>query len=304
MKRTGTEHALSLILNIESNNYIPVLSSSIGVRVIIHEQGTYPFPATEGFSVPVGFQTDVGISFRKMDRLPAPYGNCDDGTEYAAINGKAYDSAMCLTECVHEQIAKQCNCYVFVQYVRPAFLHDLKKCETDEEFICAIRVEKDHAKQAFDCDCPLSCEETEYLSSTTSSQFPSPGYADVLAKQVCHREQELIKNGVQFVPICQEMKQTKTRYQFMKNNFLAITVYVRHLNYEGVTEEVVYPLINFLADMGGTMSLYCGYSSLTAVELVALATAIVSEFIKRAFRARQANINVIVNNVPQETSPV
>jgi hypothetical protein len=209
---------------------------------------------------------------------------------------------VCLIDCIHAQIAAQCRCYVFIQYIRPASLRNLEKCATDEEFICAIRVEKEYAKQEFDCDCPLSCKETEYLSSTTSSQFPSPGYADVLAKQVCHRERELANNGVQFIPICQEMKQTETRYKFMKDNFLAITVYVRHLNYEGVTEEIVYPMINFLADMGGTMSLYCGYSSLTAVELVALATAIISELIKRAFRARQAKLTVNINYAPQSST--
>ena len=59
--RSGSEAGLDLTLNIEHNEYLPVYTSGYGVRLVIHDFGTYPFPSQQGLSIPAGFETSVGL---------------------------------------------------------------------------------------------------------------------------------------------------------------------------------------------------------------------------------------------------
>lgn len=54
-------------LYIEQNEYINALAPDAGVRMIIHDRGTYPFPEDNGVSVPPGSLTSVGI--KKVKKL-------------------------------------------------------------------------------------------------------------------------------------------------------------------------------------------------------------------------------------------
>ena len=48
-------------LNIEQQEYVSSLSNEAGMRIMIHPRGTYPFPEDQGFSIPPGYKTSVGL---------------------------------------------------------------------------------------------------------------------------------------------------------------------------------------------------------------------------------------------------
>jgi hypothetical protein len=52
---------LVLQFNIEDDEYIGQLSEEAGVRVVLHEPGSTPFPFEEGFSITPGMATSVGL---------------------------------------------------------------------------------------------------------------------------------------------------------------------------------------------------------------------------------------------------
>ena len=52
---------LDVIFNIEQDEYIGPLSHSAGVRVIIHNRTTMPFPAEQGFTISPGEITYIGM---------------------------------------------------------------------------------------------------------------------------------------------------------------------------------------------------------------------------------------------------
>ena len=53
---------LDLELFIEQGEYIPEISEVAGVVVTVHDPHMFPFPEIEGFLVPPGQMTYVGIS--------------------------------------------------------------------------------------------------------------------------------------------------------------------------------------------------------------------------------------------------
>ena len=53
---------LVLQLNIEDDEYLGELSEEAGVRVVLHEPGSMPFPYEEGFSISPGMATSVGLT--------------------------------------------------------------------------------------------------------------------------------------------------------------------------------------------------------------------------------------------------
>ena len=93
------------------------LSGSSGIRVVIHPPGTEPFPLTEGYDVPPGFQASFGIIPEKRKRLGKPYGLCAKKN----IHKKNYNSETdehepyrkisCERMCMQEQVIKDCKCF-------------------------------------------------------------------------------------------------------------------------------------------------------------------------------------------------
>ena len=57
LKQTG----LALELNVQQNEYMPSLAPDAGVRALVHARGTYPAIEDDGFSIPVGTVTSVGV---------------------------------------------------------------------------------------------------------------------------------------------------------------------------------------------------------------------------------------------------
>ncbi|GFR83390.1 amiloride-sensitive sodium channel subunit beta-like [Elysia marginata] len=53
--------SLQLQLFLESDDYVPGIANSKGVQVIIHDQGTIPFPEDDGLAVAAGTETFIGL---------------------------------------------------------------------------------------------------------------------------------------------------------------------------------------------------------------------------------------------------
>ena len=52
---------LTLDIFIEQHEYIPTVSDSAGLRIIIHDQNEMPFPDDRGYNLSPGMKTSIGM---------------------------------------------------------------------------------------------------------------------------------------------------------------------------------------------------------------------------------------------------
>ena len=52
---------LTLDIFIEQHEYIPTVSDSAGLRIIIHDQNEMPFPEDRGYNLSPGMKTSIGM---------------------------------------------------------------------------------------------------------------------------------------------------------------------------------------------------------------------------------------------------
>lgn len=52
---------LWLTLNLESNEYMTNFADAYGIKLIIHEPGTFPFPSEEGITINPNYETTIGL---------------------------------------------------------------------------------------------------------------------------------------------------------------------------------------------------------------------------------------------------
>ena len=61
MMMTLFSTGLRLVLNIETKEYIQNYMDATGLRLVIHEPGTLPFPEEEGFTLNPNYETTIGM---------------------------------------------------------------------------------------------------------------------------------------------------------------------------------------------------------------------------------------------------
>lgn len=56
-------------MNIETNEYVADYMDAFGLRLVIHEPGTFPFPEEEGFTLNPRYETTIGMRLVSFDIL-------------------------------------------------------------------------------------------------------------------------------------------------------------------------------------------------------------------------------------------
>ncbi|GFR83374.1 amiloride-sensitive sodium channel subunit gamma [Elysia marginata] len=89
-RESGPSEGLQLQLFLETDDYVPGVANSKGVQVIIHDQGTLPFPEDEGVAVAAGTETFIGLRRVEVSRLGSPYGDCTPINDFQEKYGIKY----------------------------------------------------------------------------------------------------------------------------------------------------------------------------------------------------------------------
>ena len=58
------------------DNSLEPAAGTDGVRITIQQEDAVPNPSLEGFDIPPGFSSTIGVMSSEVKRLPMPYGNC------------------------------------------------------------------------------------------------------------------------------------------------------------------------------------------------------------------------------------
>ncbi|XP_013418967.1 acid-sensing ion channel 4 [Lingula anatina] len=161
--KPGHSHGLTVELNIQQEEYLPVIAEA-GVRVVITDHKSVPFPEDNGLSVSPGFYSAVGMSMVEISRLGPPYkSNCTNGfptlyTGYTtAGSGYNYTVHACMKSCVQTVTIEECGCSLMnCPNPNKTRLCAINTNSTDYE--CTQRMHRQLASRSYDaCSCPQRC---------------------------------------------------------------------------------------------------------------------------------------------------
>ncbi|XP_076462602.1 uncharacterized protein LOC143294964 isoform X2 [Babylonia areolata] len=258
--RGGYQGGLSLVVFVESEEYLRGMVTGTGLQVIIHAHNTLPFPEEDGIAVMAGTETNVALRRLNINRLGKPHGDCQEGSVFQQKYGHAYTRRACQAFCEQGTIMDRCQCYS--QKDGQQARHVLKRpllapCRTDHEIRCMLDVQYDYEEGLLHCGCENPCTEQSYYKTVSMRHWPADEYTKVLVETLCRR-----KNNTE----CSKYRQADPRT--IAQSFVKINIFYEDLNYENITEVKDYEPSQFASDVGGTVGLWLGLSFLSAFEVL------------------------------------
>ncbi|CAI2356309.1 unnamed protein product [Caenorhabditis sp. 36 PRJEB53466] len=283
--RAGPMYGIRVLLFVNTSDYMSTSESS-GVRLAIHPPTEWPFPDTFGYSAPVGFASSFGIKKKVMQRLPAPYGDCVETKKVTDGNyiysGYDYQPEGCHRSCFQNGLIDDCSCgdprFPVPEGYRhcSAFNATARACL--ERNIGSVG-DFHHITEKMDkCVCKQSCEEIIHEVTFSCSKWPS---------------------GATDLGDCEGMTESECE-QYYRLNAAMIEVFYEQLNYELLQESEAYGLVNLIADFGGHLGLWLGFSVITVMEVCVLIADMVSLFFKSRHEKKLLRESTRRKDVPED----
>ena len=322
-RSTGPQQGLSLITYLESDNgdelyngtyyTLSNIGNAAGARVIVHPPNTRPSPVDQGFDVPPGFSSSVGVKVTRYERLGEPYGPCVKDIMQGSEK-YVYATDTCVTQCQQRYIMNQCSCVSSMLPIPEFNESNLKYCGhfdvfNQEYFFSNLSceatsmqrfIQEDDTREK--CGCNPPCEEYSYTTDVSYSYWPldftqlsfydnyvlqHPDYANIKAYKNLHHfnKSEMVANNL------------------IRKNFLRLNVYLKDLVIQEYIQKKSYEIQNLFSDMGGTFGLWIGMSIITWCEVVELLIKISSRGVKKLVNSGQMEANSQVTNGHRPATP-
>ncbi len=282
-----------------SHEYMSPMSSSEGVRVVIHPANTTPFPHTEGFDVPPGYSVTFGVKARQNVRIGPPHGNCSDKNPFGGEDS-VYRLITCQKHCLQQTVVNECGCkdislpgqnlYPNVSYCSDddiiptdCRLSATQECfdaldKVYENFVCnreVIARTQRNAKVMKDCGCYPACNETTYDVSYSLSRWPAESfdgdqaYTDIFQVEGYPARFSLEEDGPEKMEMYDRYFDPNNRSKCMRD-FSRLNVYIADANVLKTEEAEDFSQSQLLSDIGGQLGLWVGISVITLAEVLEL----------------------------------
>nr|XP_034808818.2 amiloride-sensitive sodium channel subunit delta isoform X4 [Pan paniscus] len=254
-QRPGITHGVGLVLRVEQQPHLPLLSTLAGIRVMVHGRNHTPFLGHHSFSVRPGTEATISIREDEVHRLGSPYGHCTagpEGVEVELLHNTSYTRQACLVSCFQQLMVETCSCGYYLHPL-PAGAEYCSSARHPAWGHCFYRLYQDLETHRLPCTsrCPRPCRESAFKLSTGTSRWPSAKSAGWT----------LATLGEQGLP----------RQSHRQRSSLAkINIVYQELNYRSVEEAPVYSVPQLLSAMGSLCSLWFGASVLSLLELLEL----------------------------------
>ncbi|VBB34480.1 unnamed protein product, partial [Acanthocheilonema viteae] len=220
-------------------------SEAAGVRLAIHSPTDFPFPDTFGYSAPVGFISSFGLKKHVIQKLSAPYGDCQRekkmNSSVYIYGGYDYNPEGCHRSCFQNILLNKCGCGDPRFPVPKGRTHCSAFNATARDCLEQVIVEFGDFHHITDnlmeCQCKQPCEHEVFDVTFSASKWPS-------------RSNDLGN--------CDPNMSDEECKKFYRENSAMVEVYYEQLNYELLKESEAYGLVNLLADVGGHLGLWMG----------------------------------------------
>ncbi|XP_064643519.1 acid-sensing ion channel 1A-like isoform X2 [Lineus longissimus] len=271
---SGSDYGLRIRASIQHGEYSHGVSTSAGLKVLIHAPDDMPLVREFGFAIQPGSETFAAVKQHQMSFLPFPYenGRCNDTKSESFRNPlrffKNYDYSACRMECKLNNTINICNCTFGIAELpktsfngRPAFPF----CTLAQWINCVKNAEKryyndHHAEKR--CGCFTPCKVVEYKVQISSALFPGD--------HIVHE----IKGKYNLTE------------EFIRHNFLDLRVYFEEMNYDFIVQEPDYTWQQLIADIGGQLGFCVGASVLSVYEIVEFISVLFCRLVRKLGRRK------------------
>ncbi len=159
--------------------------------------------------------------------------------------------------CLQRLIIKKCHCY----YPRHERLGQVQPCLNSTNLKCINEQYENYAKQPeikeiCNMDCPLECDWISYEIQLSSSEKPTREIFN-LYKQTDGKHR------------------TNLTYAEYKDNFVYLNVFYPYLKSNEIVEKPKVTMADLLANIGGSMGIFLGFSVFSIIELCELLVRII-----------------------------
>ena len=253
--RSGGNYGLTILVNLETYDYLFPISNASGIQVLVHDPHVLPDVKEMGFAVSAGTETLAAIKKTQVKRLPEPYAKAPNLCENSHTPGyknplkyfSHYSLSACLRECRIKNQLSICGCaghiYGGVNVTICPYLQFVS-CS----FAATDQYDADPSIEA-GCGCLPTCEETIYDVSVSSSGMPNDYSRETLAKS---------------------LKIPPLNSSNIDKNIISLKIFFLEMRYTLIEQQSMYTPTSLFGELGGQLGLCLGASILTIVELLQL----------------------------------
>ncbi|KAM4900734.1 bile acid-sensitive ion channel [Sylvia borin] len=236
---------LHLLFDVQQDKFTdePTLGyTDAGITFVVHSPQELPRFDGLGLLTPVGTHAQVAIRQLKSIIQEYPWGECkpDIKLQYHKI----YSTNGCLLECKARYIQDWCGCLPFILPGNGTECDLLKFYKCVYPAVYDIEIKGLCTIGTHNSTCPTPCEETDYPTSVTYSNFGG-------------------ENAIKYF----STKLNKTP-EYIRQNLVRIEIKYHDLSYKITQQQKALTISELLADVGGQLGLFCGASMITIIELL------------------------------------
>lgn len=254
-------NGLQLELFVGKRDDFDSLSYSKGAKIFVYNHSTV-YSDADSIDVSIAQETNINLHKTLVSKLKKPYSDCEIYThelnsstsEFVQTFNRlnfTYRQNDCLNMCYQKLLVKKCECFDFSVSGFNFFLKAVKSCSL-AEISCMEKIFRDPVMNYYDsCRqfCPKECDSVEYGFDVSFSDYPTET-----------RMKSILTDNVY-------LKSFETN---LKNKLLKTNIHFNKLTYEIITETAATSFGSLLANIGGTMGLFMGFSVLTMFEVLEL----------------------------------
>nr|XP_003226512.1 PREDICTED: amiloride-sensitive sodium channel subunit alpha isoform X1 [Anolis carolinensis]H9GBX2.1 RecName: Full=Amiloride-sensitive sodium channel subunit alpha; AltName: Full=Alpha-NaCH; AltName: Full=Epithelial Na(+) channel subunit alpha; Short=Alpha-ENaC; AltName: Full=Nonvoltage-gated sodium channel 1 subunit alpha; AltName: Full=SCNEA [Anolis carolinensis] len=250
----GINNGLSLVVRTEQNDFIPLLSTVTGARVMVHNQNEPAFMDEGGFNVRPGIETSISMRKETTNRLGGTYSDCtEDGSDVPVKNlyTSRYTEQVCIRSCFQNSIVERCGCgHYFYPLPSGAVYCDYAKHKAWG--YCYYKLLAEFKADLLGCftKCRKPCKVTEYQLSAGYSRWPSTA-SEAWVFHILSR-------------------QNQYNITSKRNGVAKVNIFFEQWNHKSNGESPAFTVVTLLSQLGSQWSLWFGSSVLSVVELVEL----------------------------------
>ncbi|XP_070617051.1 amiloride-sensitive sodium channel subunit beta [Erythrolamprus reginae] len=278
----GAEFGLKLILDISQKDYIPFLTTTAGARLMLHQQGSFPFLKDQGIYAMSGTETSIGVLVDELERMGSPYSDCTvNGSDvpvknlyedYPAAQAKEmqdcancthpgskiaplrrpyktmYSIQACLRSCFQDKIVKTCQCAHY-SYPLPKGARYCNNEDYPDWAYCfsRLRMNQEHRQTCIQ-SCKETCNNTQYKMTISMADWPSDASEDWIFHILSYE------------------RDTSTKVTLDRNGIIKLSIYFQEYNYRTISESTATTIVWLLSSLGGQFGFWMGGSVLCLIE--------------------------------------
>ncbi|XP_078274609.1 epithelial sodium channel subunit gamma-like [Rhinoraja longicauda] len=250
----GSENGLKMTLHMDENEYNPYLATSMGAKIVVHDQNEQPFIEDVGIEIQTATHTAIGLDLTVLQRLSNPYSGCTtDGLNVPVANiyNKAYSLQMCLHSCFQMEMVRCCGCAHYEKPL-PAGAEYCDYTKYPGWISCYYRLRNQFIQEKLACQkiCPPACHSKEWAMTLSIAQWPSTPSEEWIL-HLLNWENGL--NG------------DKT---LKRDDLASLAIFYRSLNLRNITETAENNIVTLLSNFGGQLSLWMSCSVVCIIEII------------------------------------